>query len=115
MTGESVFHEQEILCDIAGGMPSTLPFEKELISDELRPLMEKYIKRNPDIPIEDQIKFWMFFSDMTCSGLGGTLNYGGFHGGGSPIMEQIAITSQYDINARKEIVKRLAGMKTKKK
>lgn len=110
MTGESVFHEQEILCDIAGGMPSTLPYEADMISEELKPFMEKYLKRNSQIPIEDQIKFWMFFSDMTVSGLGGSLNYGGYHGGGSPIMEQIAITSQYDINSKKKIVKDLAGI-----
>jgi len=115
LTGESVYHEQEILCDIAGGMPATFPYEQELVSEELRPLMEKYLKRNPNIPIEDQIKFWMFFGDLTLSSVGGTLNYAGFHGGGSPIMEQIAITSQYDIKSRKEIVKNLAGIKTNKK
>lgn len=117
LTGEAVFHEQEILCDIAGGMLSTFPYEQELTSEELKPLMEKYLKRNPDIPIEDQIKFWLFMGDMVISGLGGSLNYGGFHGGGSPIMEQIAITSQYDINDRKDVVRNLAGMSsgTKKK
>lgn len=110
LTGEAVYHEQEILCDIAGGMPATFPYEQDLTNDELKPLMEKYLKRNPDMPIEDQIKFWLFFSDMTISSVSGGLNYAGVHGGGSPIMEQIAITSQYDINFRKEIVKRLAGM-----
>jgi 4-hydroxyphenylacetate 3-monooxygenase/4-hydroxybutyryl-CoA dehydratase/vinylacetyl-CoA-Delta-isomerase len=35
---------------------------------------------------------------------------GGLHGGGSPIMEKIAITAQYDIEARKRMVKRLAGI-----
>ena len=97
MTGEAVFHEQEILCDIAGGMPSTFPYEQELTNEEIRPLMEKYLKRNDNLSTQDQIKFWMFLSDMTVSSLGGSLNYGGYHGGGSPIMEQIAITSQYDI------------------
>jgi len=102
------------LCDIAGGMPSTLPYEADIVSEELKPFMEKYLKRNTSIPIEDQIKFWMFFSDMTISGLGGLLNYAGFHGGGSPIMEQIAITSQYDINLRKKVVKNLAGITSNK-
>ena len=110
LTGESVYHEQEILCDIAGGMPATFPYEQDLTNEELKPLMEKYLKRNPDVPIEDQIKFWLFFADMNVSNLGGVLNYAGFHGGGSPIMEQIAITSQYDINFRKEVVGKLAGM-----
>lgn len=113
LTGESVYHEQEILCDIAGGMPATFPYEQELVNEELKPVMEKYLKRNADIPIEDQIKFWLFFGDLTVSSVGGALNYAGYHGGGSPIMEQIAITSQYDIDARKKIVKNLAGIETK--
>jgi len=111
LTGESVYTEQKILCDIAGGMPSTFPFEEELVNVELKPLVEKYVNRNLDIPIEDQIKFWLFFSEMNVSTMGSVLNYAGMHGGGSPIMEQIAITSQYDIKFRKEIVKKLAGMR----
>jgi hypothetical protein len=35
----------------------------------------------------------------------------GYHDGGSPIMEQIAITTQYDIQEKKELVKRIAGIK----
>ena len=111
MTGESVFHEQEILCNIAGGMPSTFPYEPELCHEELKPLLDKYLKRNPKIAVEDQIKFWMLFGEMTCSSYSGFFIYGSYHGGGSPIMEQIAITSQYDINERKQIVKDLAGIK----
>jgi hypothetical protein len=33
-----------------------------------------------------------------------------YYGGGSPIMEQIAITTQYDIESRKKLVKYIAGM-----
>jgi aromatic ring hydroxylase len=110
LTGEAVFHEQEILCDIAGGVPATFPFEQDIANPELAPLMEKYLSRNPAIPVEDQIRFWLYFGDMTVSSLGGAMNYGSYHGGGSPIMEQIAITGQYDIDARKKMVRRLAGM-----
>ena len=115
LTGEAVFHEQEILCDIAGGMPATFPYEQELTNEAIRPFMEKYLKRNHSIPIEEQIKFWLYFSDMTVSSAGSCLNYAGFHGGGSPIMEQIAITTQYDINDRKDVVRKLAGIITDKK
>jgi hypothetical protein len=36
--------------------------------------------------------------------------YGALHGGGSPVMEKIAITSQYDIDARRDMVRKIAGM-----
>ncbi|MBF7082709.1 aromatic ring hydroxylase [Desulfallas sp. Bu1-1] len=115
LTGEAVFHEQEILCNIAGGLPATFPYEKDLINPETKGLLEKYLKRNPNIPIEEQIKFWLTFIDFGLSGSAGSMMYGAYHGGGSPIMEQIAITSQYDIEAKKDIVRAIAGMKPRQK
>jgi 4-hydroxyphenylacetate 3-monooxygenase/4-hydroxybutyryl-CoA dehydratase/vinylacetyl-CoA-Delta-isomerase len=35
----------------------------------------------------------------------------GVHGGGSPIMEDIAVMSSYNIGAKKELAKYLAGIK----
>jgi len=110
LTGEAVFHEQEILCNIAGGMPSTFPFEGDLAGPETRAILEKYLARNPKIPIEHQIRFWMTFIDYTCSSYSAAMNYGNYHGGGSPIMEQIAITSQYDIKLRDHLANYLAGI-----
>ncbi|HOL17119.1 MAG TPA: 4-hydroxyphenylacetate 3-hydroxylase N-terminal domain-containing protein [Bacillota bacterium] len=110
LTGEAVFHEQEILCNIAGGLPATFPYEKDLSNPETGALLEKYIRRNPVIPVEEQIKFWLNFIDFALSGSSGSMLYGAYHGGGSPIMEQIAITSQYDLEAKKDIVRKIAGM-----
>ncbi len=114
LSGEAVFHEQEILCNIAGGMPATFPYEQDLTNPETKALLEKYLKRNPNITIEDQIRFWLSFVDFGLSGSAGSMLYGAYHGGGSPIMEQIAITSQYDIESKKDIVRGLAGMTPKR-
>ena len=110
LSGEAVFREQEILCDIAGGMPATFPFERDLINPETQALLGKYLNRNPKMPVEDQIKFWLNFIDLGLSSYTGTSQYGAYHGGGSPIMEQIAITSQYDLESKKDIVRAVAGM-----
>ncbi|KLU61162.1 4-hydroxybutyryl-CoA dehydratase/vinylacetyl-CoA-delta-isomerase [Peptococcaceae bacterium CEB3] len=115
LTGEAVFHEQEILCNIAGGMPATFPYEKDLTNPETKALLEKYLNRNPKIPIEEQIKFWLNFIDFGLSGSTGSVQYGSYHGGGSPIMEQIAITSQYDLESKKDIVRAIAGMEPRPK
>jgi aromatic ring hydroxylase len=47
---------------------------------------------------------------LACSAKGGIACFGALHGGGSPRMETIAITSQYDIETRKDIVRKVAGM-----
>ncbi|MEW6264058.1 MAG: 4-hydroxyphenylacetate 3-hydroxylase N-terminal domain-containing protein [Thermodesulfobacteriota bacterium] len=110
LTGEAVFREQEILCDISGGVVATFPHEEEFLNPETKDLLLKYTKRNPKIPVEDQAQFWRYLGDILCSATGGIVNVGNYHGGGSPVMEQIAITSQYDIEKRKKLVRRLAGM-----
>ncbi|HUW64017.1 MAG TPA: 4-hydroxyphenylacetate 3-hydroxylase N-terminal domain-containing protein [Spirochaetia bacterium] len=110
LSGEAVFHEQEILCNIAGGLPATFPYENDLANPETRALLEKYINRNPKIPVDEQIKFWLNFIDFALAGSSGSAMYGAYHGGGSPIMEQIAITTQYDIESKKDIVRAIAGM-----
>ncbi len=115
LTGEAVFHEQEILCNIAGGLPATFPLERDFVNPETKDLLEKYLNRNPDMAIEDQIKFWYQYIDFTCSHTAGSANYGNYHGGGSPIMEQIAITTQYDLKSKADNVRKLAGMSPRSK
>jgi len=73
-------------------------------------ILLKYTKRNPDMPVEDQAQLWRYLGDVLCSAAGGIHNIGSYHGGGSPIMEQIAITTQYDIESRKKLVRHIAGM-----
>ena len=110
MTGEAVFREAEILCDISGGIPATFPHEKDFVNPATGDLLLKYTKRNPKMSVEDQAQFWRGMGDWLCPANGGIMNVGNYHGGGSPIMEQIAITTQYDIESRKKLVKYLAGM-----
>jgi aromatic ring hydroxylase len=110
LTGEAVFREAEILCDVSGGMPATFPHEGDFMNPETRDLLLKYITRNPEIPPEDAAQLWRYVGDLACSATGGIHSYGAFHGGGSPIMEAIAITTQYDIETRKKMVKKLAGI-----
>ncbi|MBI5115445.1 aromatic ring hydroxylase [Candidatus Poribacteria bacterium] len=111
LTGEAVYHEMEMLCDLAGGVPATFPYEGDFINPETKDLLNKYIMRNPDISAENSAQLWRYVADLLCSASSGVAAVGGYHGGGSPIMEQIAITSQYDIEARKAMVRRLAGIK----
>jgi aromatic ring hydroxylase len=111
LTGEAVYREHEILCDISGGITATFPYEGDFVNPETRELLLKYTTRNPDISAEDQAQFWRYLGDILCSATGGIHAVGSYHGGGSPIMEQIAITTQYDIESRKELVKKIAGIK----
>jgi aromatic ring hydroxylase len=110
LSGEAVYREAEILCDISGGVSATFPHERDFENPEVGDLLRKYTRRNPKVDVEDQAQFWRYLGDVLCSAAGGLHNIGAYHGGGSPIMEQIAITTQYDIESRKKLVKYIAGM-----
>jgi aromatic ring hydroxylase len=112
LTGEAVYREAEILCDISGGVAATFPYENDFANPEIGDLLLKYSSRNPEKSPADTAQFWRYLGDVLCSATGGIMNIGNYHGGGSPIMEQIAITSQYDIEERKRLVKHLAGIET---
>jgi len=110
LSGEAVWREAEILCNISGGAPATFPHERDFMSPDTKDLLLKYTTRSPNMSAEDQAQLWRYMGDVLCSASGGIHNVGGYHGGGSPVMEQIAITTQYDIEARKKLIKYIAGM-----
>jgi len=110
LTGEAVFHEMEMLADISGGIPATFPYEAEFVNPETAEFAKKYTTRSSKMSPENQAQLWRHVGDLACSGKGGIANFGALHGGGSPRMETIAITTQYDIEARREIVRKIAGM-----
>ena len=110
--GLNIYHEYDILADIAGGMPSTMPRAGDWVSDETRAYIEKYMARNPKVDVQDVIRAFAWVQGLACSEMAGVSQYAGVHGGGSPRMEQIAILGAYDVEKTKNIAKRLAGIQT---
>jgi 4-hydroxyphenylacetate 3-monooxygenase/4-hydroxybutyryl-CoA dehydratase/vinylacetyl-CoA-Delta-isomerase len=110
--GLSIYHEYEILTDLAGGLPATLPFEEDFVNPDTKPALEKYLMRKDGVSAEDIHLCFRLLSDMLCSSLSGVSAMAGVHGGGSPIMEEIVMAATYDFQEKKDIVKRLAGIES---
>jgi 4-hydroxyphenylacetate 3-monooxygenase/4-hydroxybutyryl-CoA dehydratase/vinylacetyl-CoA-Delta-isomerase len=108
--GLNIYHEYEILTDLAGGLPSTLPFEEDFVNQETKNHLEKYIMRKEAVPPEKIQLCFRLLSDMLCSSLSGVSAVAGVHGGGSPIMEEIIIAATYDFDRKKKIARYLAGI-----
>jgi 4-hydroxyphenylacetate 3-monooxygenase/4-hydroxybutyryl-CoA dehydratase/vinylacetyl-CoA-Delta-isomerase len=108
--GVNIYHEYDLLCEIAGGLPATLPYDKEFLSPEVGELVRKYLKRVDEVSVEDVYRLYAWVSDYSCSGIAGVLQYAGVHGGGSPIMEDIAILRTYNMQEKKDLVKMIAGI-----
>ena len=112
LSGINVFHEYQVLVDLAGGMAATLVSEEDIITpaQEVKDSIKTYLRRRDDIPIEHIHRLWRFIHDRTCTRFGGYWLAAAFHGGGSPIMEEMAIRRSYDFELRKKIVKELVGI-----
>jgi len=111
LMGENVYHEFNILTEIAGGLAVTLPFEDDFLAEETRPDLEKLMKRNPKMSYEEACRVWRFVESMAASAMAPWNQIAGVHGGGSPIMETITLNAEIDYEAKKDIARYLAGIK----
>lgn len=111
LMGETIYHEFNILVEIAGGLSVTLPFEADFYAEETKKDLEKYIVRNPKLSPEDSHRIWRLVENIAASAMGHWYAIAGVHGGGSPIMETITLNAEYDYESKKDIAKYLAGIK----
>lgn len=110
LAGEEIYNENKILADLAGGLIATIPMEAEYYSDEVGELLNKYIMRNPNISAENVHRCFRMIEDQMLSEFGGGMIVAGLHGGGSPVMEEVAMMSRYPLEELKGIAKYLAGI-----
>src|SRR4030042_5744042 len=80
--GMNIYREYEIICDLAGGLPATIPYDEEFLSEEVGPLVKKYLVRKEGVSAEDQYRCFRLISDITVSAIGGEPPDAGGHGGG---------------------------------
>lgn len=108
--GLNIFHETEILSDLTGGLPVTLPLGKNATNPIVGDFVRKYTARRAGVSEENHYRAAHFLSDVLSSEVLSAMLIAGVHGGGSPMMEDIAIMMVADIEGKKNIAKRLAGI-----
>jgi len=110
LTGELIYHEYNLLTEIAGGISVTMPFSGDFEQGDNVGHLKKFIKRNPDLSPEVSLKIWQFVENVGASSMTSWYKIAGVHGGGSPIMETIALNLEYDYEDRKKLAEYLAGI-----
>ena len=110
LAGEGIYGEYEALAAIAGGLAATLPSEEDFENEKTGPYLNKFIMRNPDIPAEYQHRAFRLFQDMMASAWGGHKLIDALHGGGSPVIEKVALYRDHNIEHSKNIAKKLGGI-----
>ncbi len=88
-----------------------MPLSKEYNNPVIGDFVRKYTKRREGVSEENHYRAYHLASDILTGEVGAALLVAGVHGGGSPIMEDIAIMGSYDVKGKKKLAKYLAGIK----
>ncbi len=94
----------ELAGDIGGGLLVTMPSERELQNPEAAPYIRKYLKSK--VPAERRMRMTKFLQNWV-AGLHGV---GTWHGAGSTVTQRIAIHRGSDLESKKRMAQKLAGL-----
>jgi 4-hydroxybutyryl-CoA dehydratase/vinylacetyl-CoA-Delta-isomerase len=96
--------------DLAGGLMVTMPSEKDLKHLEIGPLVEKYLRGVAEIPTADRMRILRLIENLTLGTAAVSYRTESMHGAGSPEAQVIMIGRLSDLEAKKTLAKRLAGI-----
>ena len=96
--------------DLAGGAVVTLPSEQDLRHPEVGPLLDKYLRGRADVPTEHRIRALRLIENLTLGRNAVGYLTESLHGAGSPQAQRVVIQRQVDLEARRAMARRLAGI-----
>jgi 4-hydroxybutyryl-CoA dehydratase/vinylacetyl-CoA-Delta-isomerase len=99
---------QKIAEDIGGGMVSCMPSELDLRNPKIGPLVEKYYRGSSGVTAEKRLRAARLIESMVAGP--GRLGALCMHGGGSPAGAQMTVRQLADLERKKELARRLAGV-----
>jgi 4-hydroxybutyryl-CoA dehydratase/vinylacetyl-CoA-Delta-isomerase len=96
--------------DLAGGSVVTLPSEQDLRHPEIGPLLDKYLRGRADVPTEHRIRVLRLIENLTLGRNAVGFLTESLHGAGSPQAQRVVIRRQVDLDSRRAMALRLAGI-----
>ena len=84
-----------------------MPSEKDFYHPELGVYVQKYLKGAKGVPVENRYRIARLIENMT----GGTALVESMHGAGSPQAQRVVLARQANLEMKKTLAKRLAGIK----
>lgn len=96
--------------DIAGGLMVTAPSEADLRSEELGPVVEKYLKGVDGVSTENRLRILRLIENLCLGTAAVGYRTESMHGAGSPQAMRIMISRQGNLEHKKALAKALAGV-----
>ncbi|MBN2038864.1 MAG: 4-hydroxybutyryl-CoA dehydratase [Spirochaetes bacterium] len=105
--GKDLAEVIRMMVEIAGGMTTDLPSDKDFENPEIGPLLKKYLKGIDGVDTMDRIKIFRLVEKLAFESRDIVSN---IHGAGSPETHRMTILRNYDLNSSKKLAKKLAGI-----
>ena len=97
--------------DIAGGLMVTMPSERDLKHSEIGKVLEKYLKGTANVSSEDRCRIMRLVENITLGTAAVGYRTESMHGAGSPQAQRIMIARQGNLEQKKKMAKKIAGIK----
>jgi 4-hydroxybutyryl-CoA dehydratase/vinylacetyl-CoA-Delta-isomerase len=107
--GKELAEVIRLMIEIAGGMTTDLPSDMDFANPEIGPLLEKYLKGVDGVPTMDRVRMFRLIEKLAFESRDIVSN---IHGAGSPETHRMTILRNANIEAKKKLAKRLAGINT---
>jgi 4-hydroxybutyryl-CoA dehydratase/vinylacetyl-CoA-Delta-isomerase len=106
--GKELAEVIRMMIEIAGGMTTDLPSDKDFENPEIGPMLKKYLKGVDGVDTMNRIKIFRLIEKLAFESRDIVSN---IHGAGSPETHRMTILRNYDLNSAKQMAKKLAGIK----
>jgi len=97
-----------MMIEIAGGLVADMPSDKDFENPEIGPLLQKYLKGAEDVPTEDRVHLFRLIEKLAFESRDIVSN---IHGAGSPETHRMTILRNANIESKKKLAKKLAGIR----
>jgi 4-hydroxybutyryl-CoA dehydratase/vinylacetyl-CoA-Delta-isomerase len=99
--------------DLAGGLMVTLPSDQEFTSEVTGPILRKYLATRPDVSVDNRRRVLRLIENMTLGRNAVGYLTESMHGAGSPQAQRIQIQRLMNLEEKKRMAKKLAGVEEK--
>jgi len=106
--GKELAEVIRMMIEIAGGMVADVPSDKDFANPEIGPLLQKYLKGVDGVSTEDRVRIFRLIEKLAFESRDIVSN---IHGAGSPETHRMTILRNANIEAKKKLAKKLAGIK----
>ncbi|MGQ9695641.1 MAG: 4-hydroxyphenylacetate 3-hydroxylase family protein [Thermodesulfobacteriota bacterium] len=105
--GKEMAESIRLLIDITGGYVADLPSDRDFQNPEISGLLKKYLQGAASYPAENRVRMLRLVEKLTMESADFISD---IHGGGSPQAHRLTIMRESDLERRKKLAKRLAGI-----